>query len=119
MAFWDVHGVIPSGGLITYRVRFLMRTAAGVPQTGVAVTVYLSKNAQVGSTLIVNAGVPVGGRTLTEVDAANMPGVYELRLAAIDSDTPGTMVLVCTGGSAEPTYLHVPVGARAGWTGGV
>lgn len=121
MAFFDTHGAVPTG-LVTYRMKVFMRTISGVGVNGLApaVNIWRARNNEIPPVQIFTAGVASAGQTFAPINATNMPGLYELRLAATDLDRPGSMVLRIVGaGGAVDTYLHVPVLAREALTGGI
>lgn len=106
MAFVDHIGSIASDLPRRGRVRFIVRNSGGTEQTGGTLDIWLLKNDGAAVTQIVTAGAPAGGRTLTEVDAANLPGLWELQLLAADLDSSGVITLrVEHSGTGEPLYL--------------
>lgn len=103
MARFSYGGAILSGLPSSYRVKFTALTAAGAPVAALAgvLVVRRAKNGEVPSALITP--------TITEVDAVNFIGLYELRLAAVDVDTPGPLALKLTGGTMEELHLLVSI----------
>ncbi len=98
-------GILPEISF-TYRFKFLMRDGAGVPVTGLTggtMTFFRSKRGE-GATSITP--------TISEVSAANMPGLYEGILAAVDLDTVGALALHVTAAGAEATVLFGTVVPR-------
>jgi hypothetical protein len=86
----------------SYARKFLMvdSTSHVAGKTGLngAVTVYLSKGAGAAGTPAANSGAGV-----TELDLANLPGVYQITLTSVDTNTPGDLAIHCTGAGADPT----------------
>lgn len=62
--------------------------------TGKTVTVKLGKNGASGTTA---AG------SVTEVDAANLPGVYQIQFTVADVNTLGSLALAATAAGCDPT----------------
>lgn len=81
------------------RVKLVALDGAGAHLTGIAgsLVVRRSRNGESPSVLITP--------TITEVDAANMPGVYEIGLSATDLSISGILALRFTGGSIDPTTV--------------
>jgi hypothetical protein len=102
----------------SYSIQFVMRDAAGVPQTGqvASMDVWRVKVREAPATQIMNNGVGTGTQTVVEVDAANAAGLYELELDLTDLDTPGAMTLVVKSTLAVDLYLPCDVRTRAGMT---
>ena len=90
-------------GLSSYRVKVLALTAAGAALTGIAgsLVVRRARNGEEPSVLITP--------TIVEVDAANIPGLYEKRLAAADLSVAGHLALHLTGGTIDPTTILITV----------
>jgi hypothetical protein len=86
------------------RVKFLAQTAAGATITGFLAAppvVERARNGETPGTIITP--------TIIEVDAASMPGLYEIRLAATDLAVAGHLCLLVTGGTIDPTYIFCTV----------
>ncbi len=98
-----VPGPLLVQNLASYRLKLLALDAAGAHLTGIAgsLVVYRSRNGEAPGVLITP--------TITEVDATNMPGLYEVRLAAVDLAVAGALALRFTGGSIDPTTMLATV----------
>lgn len=97
-------GILPAE-LFSYRVQLVALDASGVPQTGLTPTVRRTKPGEGASTLITP--------TITEVDAVNAPGLYELTLDSTDMDVVGNMTLLIEDAAMEDLYLHLHVESRS------
>lgn len=99
MAIRDFYGGLLVSGLYSYRVHFLMLSAAGAGVTGLSggLTVRRAKANETGGGTIT--------RTITELSSANLPGLYQITLQAADLDTPGPLSLKFTGAGADDSHL--------------
>lgn len=116
MARSAYHAPLPAG-LPTYRVRFDMLSGT-TPVSGLtgSLDVWLAEQRDTSATQIVTSG---SGRTLLEVDATNMAGVYEINLVAGDVDEPGMSTLRFVAPGADDLLLHVSFVPRTTFGGGI
>lgn len=117
MAYHELHGAVPTNLPAAYRLRFSMRDGSRNPVTGLhtSIDVWRSRRGESPAVQIVTAGA---GRTVTQVDATNMPGVYELTMQAADVDRPGAATFRFVGAGAEDLLLFVPFLPRETYVGG-
>lgn len=102
----------------TRTIHFILQTGAGVPTSGrlLFLNVWLAKNNSSSSTQLFALGVDTGsGRALTEPDATNMPGLYQMRLNTSDLDTVGvaTVFIEDSGAVVEDHFISLDVSSRA------
>jgi len=90
-------------GITNIRIKFVALDAGGAHLTGIhgSLVVRRSRNGEAPAALITP--------TITQVDATNAPGLYEIRLAAVDLSVAGALALRLTGGSIDPTTILMTV----------